>query len=203
MVVTSRRTFGTGTWYGTWYGTCGHVSIPKLARLSSTVYANKGLPDLVWLGKELNRHVRLFVCLFVCFFVCSVWLPTVLHPLHGGRGSLLMSYHGDWWALFRILTLLPPVFGRGTVPLPNVLLQMYFLYIPQWHQNSIRPFLYQINMRQRAGSHSYVICWTVCSQDEDFWWAKIVLDHLIVPFWNFWLIDWFLTGQRSNCSRSF
>ena len=71
MVVTSRRTFGTGTgtWYGTWYGTCGHVSIPKLARLSSTVYANKGLPDLVWLGKELNRHVRLFVCLFVCLFV--------------------------------------------------------------------------------------------------------------------------------------
>ena len=72
MVVTSRRTFGTwyctGTWYGTWYGTCGHVSIPKLARLSSTVYANKGLPDLVWLGKELNRHVRLFVCLFVCLF---------------------------------------------------------------------------------------------------------------------------------------
>ena len=31
------------------------------------------------------------------------------------------------------------------------------------------------------GVVSYVACWSVCNRDQDFWSAKSVLDHLIIP----------------------
>ena len=48
------------------------------------------------------------------------------------------------------------------------------------------------------GNHLCVACWSVCNQDQDFWSAKSVLDHLINPSKVDDLL--ILRGQRSDCS---
>ena len=39
------------------------------------------------------------------------------------------------------------------------------------------------------GSHLHVTCRSVCDHNQVFWSAKSVVDHLIVPFWGSWSLD--------------
>lgn len=116
----------------------GHVPIPTTPALyaptrdSQTWHRTKGICED-----------------FVCVFNISDSVPCIAVSWPGGRGRgcLLTGYHGDWRALFRTLTFHITVIGCDTVPITLIFCAES---MPQWHQNSIRPFLYWISMRQRG-----------------------------------------------------
>ena len=53
------------------------------------------------------------------------------------------------------------------------------------------------------GSHLYVACWSNCNRDQGFWSAKSVLDHLIVPFWGSWLLDFQRVKDQIAATHNF
>ena len=68
------------------------------------------------------------------------------------------------------------------------------------------PTCLRSGQRHILARNSYwcVACWSVCEREQDFWSAKSVLDHLIVSFWGFWLLDFqWVKGQTAVvCSWS-